>query len=80
MGKPKENKDESTKKGCLKSIEDNWTLLLPVAIAASLTQPCLRWMGKEDNTLMFFLVYILIYLLAYVVTVIVLRVIKRIKG
>lgn len=80
MGLLKDIKEEWTWEGFKKSIKENWPTLLAVAIASSLTQPCLRWMGKEDNTLMFFLVYILIFLLAYVVTVIVLRVIKRIKG
>lgn len=79
MGLLKDIKEEWTWEGFKKSIKENWPTLLAIAIASSLTQPCLRWMGKEDNTLMFFLVNILIFLLAYVATVVVLRVIKRIK-
>ena len=57
-------KKEWTWEGFKRSMKEEWPTLVAVAIAALLTQPCLRWMGKTDSTLMFFLIQIGIFLLA----------------
>lgn len=79
MGLLKDIKEEWTWEGFKKSMKEEWPIIIAVAIAALLTQPCLRWMGKADSTLMFFLVQMVIFLLACVVIAMVLGIKRKIK-
>ncbi|MBQ6189027.1 MAG: hypothetical protein IJK45_02500 [Bacteroidaceae bacterium] len=79
MGLLKDIKEEWTWAGFKKSMKEEWPIIIAVAIAALLTQPCLRWMGKTDSTLMFFLVQMVIFLLACVVIAMVLGIKRKIK-
>ena len=79
MGLIKDIKEQWTWDGIKKSLKEEWTILLAVAIAAFLTQPCLRKMGKADSTLMFFIVQIVIFLLANIAIGIVMGIKGKIK-
>lgn len=79
MGLLKDIKEEWTWEGFKKSMKEEWPIIIAVAIAALLTQPCLRWMGKTGSTLMFFLVQMVIFLLACVVIAMVLGIKRKIK-
>ena len=79
MGLLKDIKEEWTWEGFKKSMKEEWPIIIAVAIAALLTQPCLRCMGKTDSTLMFFLVQMVIFLLACVVIAMVLGIKRKIK-
>lgn len=79
MGLLKDIKEEWTWEGFKKSMKEEWPIIIAVAIAALLTKPCLRWMGKTDSTLMFFLVQMVIFLLACVVIAMVLGIKRKIK-
>ena len=79
MGLLKDIKQEWTWEGFKKSMREEWPILLSVFIAGFLTPPCLKWLGKEDSTLLFFVVNVGIFLLACICLGLVMGLKRRIK-
>ena len=68
MGLLKDIKEEWTWAGIKKSFQEDWQTLLIVAISGFLTPIVMKWLGKEESILLFFLVNITIFLLISIMT------------
>ncbi len=79
MGLWNDIKQEWTWEGIKKSLRENWPTLLAVFIAGFLTQPCLKWMGKEHSILLFFVVYAVLCLLVSICVGLIIRIKERVK-
>lgn len=79
MGLWNDIKQEWTWRGIKKSLRENWLTLLAVFIAGFLTQPCLKWLGEEGSTLLFFAVNVALFLLVIITIGLIIGIRNKIK-